>query len=632
MSQFQLFPTTSPQSKGSKNPFRKEKRPQAASPKPSGSTRGSKRGSPRTEAVLVHVFEETNHVKPPPQAHIPGSASVSSPETPESRTWSSPQGNGSERWDSPVTEVSKSPLSADSHKAAAHNTHQSSSSPVIPMKSIFPRYDPNVPLSQQKYYPQLPNSPQGRRPRALTLSPQPEIDRTLGPKTVPASVMDFPTDVLDQVEVRYSSTEELKDLWEAANGQRPKDLAETYNLRVARTDSSTFTFGDPNAPFYTMQTHPTDELSIKRANPSTLKSSVPIMTLKLEDRRRRDPPNDGLVTQLFSRLAAMLAIDQAEELARRHLLDFAEAAEVEGNALKRAAAQESCKLTWNYTRRLYELRHPSLSKAHRQQPALVGAAGIPLSPVRSNYAGLLHISVSTPSTDVTSSAQQQPPTILVTTPLPANAVETAHAAATPRTSTLPLMDSDEPLAALDLASMTLTISAAAITATIPSLYAIDSLVSAVMAVAIADDTARPFLLNMDLYNPCEHQAPYVVGGGKRFTGKLVATLAEREDAEQGTELASKIKSERAERGERGLSWFRSFGRKKSEPARKGKTKKIVVEEFDLERYGRYGSSSSRDGEKLPGATRGVLRVLFWGLNMVVHALTLMVKIPGLGIG
>jgi hypothetical protein len=102
------------------------------------------------------------------------------------------------------------------------------------MKSIFPRYDPNVPLSQQKYYPQLPNSPQGRRPRALTLSPQPEIDRTLGPKTVPASVMDFPTDVLDQVEVRYSSTEELKDLWEAANGQRPKDLAETYNLRVAR--------------------------------------------------------------------------------------------------------------------------------------------------------------------------------------------------------------------------------------------------------------------------------------------------------------------------------------------------------------------------------------------------------------
>ncbi|KAL5364318.1 hypothetical protein BJX96DRAFT_178841 [Aspergillus floccosus] len=630
MSQFQLFPTTSPQSKGSKNPFRREKRPQAASPKPSGSTLGLKGDSLPTEAVLVHVVEETNHIKPPPQAHVPRSASVTSPETPESRTWSSPQGNRSERWDSPVTEVSKSPLSIDSHKAISYTTQQSSDSPVIPMRSMFPRYDPSVPLSQQKYYPQLPNSPQGHRPRALTLSPQPEIDRTLGPKTVPASVMNFPTDILDPVEVRYSSTEELKDLWEAANGQRPKGLAGTYNLRVARTDSSTFTFGAPQAPFYTMQTHPTDELSIKRANPSTPKSSVPIMTLKLEDRRRREPPHDGLVAQLFSRLAAMLAIDQAGELARHHLLDFAEAAEVEGNALKRAAAQESCKLTWNHTQRLYELRHPSLSKAHQQQPAqrpaLVGAAGIPLSPVRSNYAGLLHISVSTPSTDITSSAQQQPPTILVTTPLPANAVETAHAAATSRTSTLPLTDSDEPLAALDLASMTLSISAAAITATIPSLYAIDSLVSAVMAVAIADDTARPFLLNMDLYNPCEHQAPYVVGGGKRFTGKLVATLAEREDAEQGTELASKIKGERAERGEQRLSWFRSLGRNKSESTRKGKSKKIIVEEFDLERYGRYGSSSSRDGEKLPGATRGVLRVLFWGLNMVVHGLTLMVKI------
>ncbi|KAL4897275.1 hypothetical protein BDV59DRAFT_87159 [Aspergillus ambiguus] len=634
MSQFQLFPTTSPQSRVSKNPFRREKKPQTPSPQ-SGSTapEGLKGNSPQTEAFFVHVVEDTGSVKPPAKAHIPQSASASTPETPESRTWSSPQRNRSDCWDSPVTDPSKSPLKNDNHKAVSHNAPQSSSSPVIPMRSIFPRYDPNVPLSQQKYYPQLPDrSPQGRKPRALAFSPQPEIDRTLGPKTVPASVLNFPSDVLEHAEVPYSSTDELRDLWEAANGQRPEGLAGTYHLRVARTDSSTYTFGDPQSPFYTMQTHPTNELSIKRANPSQPKSNVPIMTIKLEDHRRREPPNDGLVTQLFSRLAAMLAIDQAGELARHHLLDFAEAAEVEGNALKRAAAQESCKLTWNHISRLYELRHPSLNKTHQEQPAqrpaLVGAAGIPLSPVRPNYAGLLHISVSTPSADTASdcSSATQRPTILVTTPLPANAVETANAAATPRTSTLPLTDADEPLAALDLASMTLSISAMAITTTIPSLYAIDSLVSAVMAVAMSDESTRAFLLEMDLYNPCEHQKPYVIGGGKRFTGRLVTTLAEREDTEQSTELMSKIAGKKAERTGRGISWLRSFGRSKSRLGRKDGSKKVAVEEFDLEQYGRYGASSSRDGEKLPGVTRGALRVLFWGLRMVVDALTLLVKI------
>jgi hypothetical protein len=402
-----------------------------------------------------------------------------------------------------------------------------------------------------------------------------------------------------------------------------------------RTDHATFTFGDPQSPFYTMHTFSTDELSLARAHPMKPHSSVSVMMLKLEDRKRRLPPNDGLVTLLFSRLAAMLAISEAEEVAKQHHLSSTEASKVEGNALKRAAAQESCRLLWNNEKRLYELQHPSHCK--QPPPALVGAAGfgaagIPLSPVRSKYAGILHISVSTPSSD---SQSRQPPTIIVTTPLSPNALEAATQAATPRTSTLPLTDSDEPLASLDLGTMTLSISATAIINTIPSLYAIDSLVAAMLAVAASDETTNPVLADMALYDPKQESHHFSSlsnpAGGGVFTGELVATLAEREDAKESDRLMAKIKSSTFKPGTPTASNSndkRSFWSwRRPKPAKpKSKSKQIMIEQFDLEKYGRYGSSSSREGQKLPGPTRGILRLLFFGLNIIVKTLTVLVKV------
>ncbi|PLB53190.1 proline-rich protein [Aspergillus steynii IBT 23096] len=637
MSQFQLFPPTSPK-KVSKNPFRRElKRPtetvKPASPIPLEDLSNKET---KTEAVLLQIIEDTNEIQPPPKARI-SKSNAAAEKGPDKWSTSPPKASLQKtEWDVPSKEIELNSPGASSSRSV-QKAPQRSESPEIPMKSMFPRYNPNVPLSEQQYYPGASSqSSRSRKPKDLTLSPQPEIDRALGPKTVPASVMNFPLGALDPAdEVHYSSAAELQGLWEAANGQRPQDLSGTFNLRMARTDPATFIFGDPQSPFYTMQTYSTDELSITRTNPSNPSSSVPIMMLKLEDRRRREPPNDGLVSRLFSRLAAMLAIEQAEELTRQHRLGPAEAAEVEGDALKRAAAQESCRLTWNHPKQLYELHHPSLDKP--QPPALVGAVGIPLSPVPSKYSGTLHISISTPSRD--SKHRQQPPTILVTTPLPANAVESANVAATPRTSTLPLTESDDPLASLDLGSMTLSISAAAIVTIIPSLYAIDSLISAMLAVAVSDESTNPILADMTLYDPhsqAHNSQPSSFFRDARFDGKLVATLAERDDTEQSNQLMAQIKSA-ASRNPR--SWFRwrsgpddpSADPSTNPPKAKGKPKKsknqkIVVEEFDLERYGRYGHSSSREGQKLPGPTRGVLRVLFWGLNLIVHLLTALVKV------
>ncbi|RAQ46668.1 conserved proline-rich protein [Aspergillus flavus] len=623
MSQFQLFPSPST-TKASKNPFRLENQ-RTAGTHPMGSIPLNDLNGKdiRTEALLFQIVDDAKSIKPAKKTKTPRSTPVSVPETvqelrtPESLFSKSPKNGTTNQWGSPAYKVSQaSPTgSGKIHIATqlAQGTSEASSSPVIPMRSIFPQYNPDVSLSQQQYYPQLSANTRKHRPKELSFTPPPEIDRALGPKTVPASVMNFPAGVLDQVEIQYSSITELRSLWEAANGQRPQDLAGTFNLRVARTEAETYTFGDPQAPFYKMQTYSTNELSVTRTNPSKPNSSIPIMMLKLED-RRREPPNDGLVSILFSRLAAMLAIDEAEAFARKHHLGPSEAAEAEGKALKRAAAQESCRLSWNNAKHLYELHHPSLTKL--PPPALVGAAGIPLSPVRSKYSGLLHISVSTPSKE---SNSRQPPTILVTTPMSANAVEGANMAATPRTSTLPLADSDELLASLDLGTLTLSISAAAITATIPSLYAIDSLVTAMLAVAVSDEASNTVLTDMELYDPTKEAL-----SKHSSLNSNIKSLAEQEDAKEGIQLLSKIKFANPQSTDSTQrKWFHFW---RPQKPTKPKTKKIVVEEFDLEKYGRYGYGSSREGQKLPGLTRGCLRILFWGLDILVRILTMMVKI------
>ncbi|PYH82844.1 proline-rich protein [Aspergillus uvarum CBS 121591] len=594
MSSFQLFPA-SPESGTSNNPFLKGKRRQAGG-RPVGDaiplkTLGSKGAV--TEGMLFCVDQNTDNVPAPPKAHVARPSQSSSLGTPQEH---------------------------DARRNASH-----SESPAPPMRSMFPQYNPQLPLNQQAYYPQASgHTPRNySRPSNILLSPAPEIDQALGPKTVPASVLNFPSGVLDTPEMRYSSAEELRSLWEAANGQRPQNMPETFNLRLQRSGPTSFSFGEPTAPFYTMQIEPNDGISLTRINPSKSSNSVPIMTFKVEDRSRRELRGDNLVSLLLPRLAAVLALDQVAEMVKEHQLPHQDAIELEADALKRVAEQESCKLFWNSAKHNYELHHPALCK---QPPALVGAAGIPLSPVRSKYAGSLQVTVSSASAESRSS---QPPIILVTTPVSANAIESANAAATPRTSTLPLLDSDEPLAALDLGTMTLSISGGSTINTVPSLYAIDSVVAAMLAVAVSDEATGPILKELVLYGSERSITPWGQGpgtyGGTGYRGDLVTAAAERDEAQKGSQLWSTVKSALSvsETSEKPTRWYRFWGRRR---APKPRSRKIVVEEFDLERYGRYGQGSSREGQKLPGITRVILRVVFLGLEVVVQLLTWAVKV------
>jgi hypothetical protein len=212
----------------------------------------------------------------------------------------------------------------------------------------------------------------------------------------------------------------------------------------------------------------------------------------------------------------------------------------------------------------------------------------------------------------------------------------AQQAATSRTSTMPVTDADEPLASLDFATRTLSISPAAVIATIPSLYAIDSLVAAMLAVAVSDEATNPILADMSLGSPVVEPAFISQSSNSTsFNGPLITTLAEREDYAQSMHLADQIESANAqtEAACKKPNIFKFWEWSSSAPQTRSKSKskskkdpQVVVEEFDLEKYGRYEPSSSRGGEKLPGVTRTLLKVLFFGLDLIVKTLTLLVKI------
>ncbi len=113
-------------------------------------------------------------------------------------------------------------------------------SPVVPIRSMFPTYNPTVPLNQQSYHPQRPFPARmssiahhlSREEYRTSLSTP--IDRAIGARTAPASVLSFPPDVVSISEPQYSSHRELEKLWEASHGMEPGNLVKAFNLEMSR--------------------------------------------------------------------------------------------------------------------------------------------------------------------------------------------------------------------------------------------------------------------------------------------------------------------------------------------------------------------------------------------------------------
>jgi hypothetical protein len=199
----------------------------------------------KTESVIIQIIDDTNGniIQPPPQAHIDGSRSAATtPEPPRNITSLESHGNApgpEERSGSSLSHVSQKtdpgPRAGTARSIARLQQTPPSYSPVVAMQSMFPRYNPQLPLTQQAYFPRTMSASQSgsESPSLVGGVPPSDVDVLLGPKTVPASVMDFPTNILSP-RVQYSNPEELLGLWESANGQQLQESLGKFTLRMER--------------------------------------------------------------------------------------------------------------------------------------------------------------------------------------------------------------------------------------------------------------------------------------------------------------------------------------------------------------------------------------------------------------
>lgn len=226
-----------------------------------------------------------------------------------------------------------------------------------------------------------------------------------------------------------------------------------------------FEFGNEFGPLYILKTNLHGDVEIQRCRSTEKFSQSPVILLECDQINRYDEYD--FVTDVFPMLAEILAREQAFTLSREHDLAPVKAMEVEREAVKRAKDQEKCTLIWNEERRCYDIRHNAIHKAH--------STSMPPNP--------------NPSFQMTISLTHIPeaPTVLITIP-----DDSADSSATSEISTL---------AALDLGSLKLTIFTHKTLSTVPALYPIDALVSAILIVAATDETIRPLLLNLPLFQP-----------------------------------------------------------------------------------------------------------------------------------
>jgi len=241
-------------------------------------------------------------------------------------------------------------------------------------------------------------------------------------------------------------------------------------------------------PFYDLQAHTASELTIRRHHPHKPNTIVPIAVLDLEQSTRHLPPVDGLITLIFPKLAALMAMDQATTTAPKHNLPQSDREALTSEAIARAAEKEGCQLRRDADSGTYQLIHPTLAPDGSSQifPIIVdGTAG------------------STTSTPTTSTANA---TITLLSPT----------------------DTTYPLVSLDFPSHTLTINARALVSAYPSsLYLVDVAVTAVLTVALVESRSH-------------HRSSVLQSPAPTMTFSPPPTVAEMEEGRTKGEAAGSL--------------------------------------------------------------------------------------------
>lgn len=187
---------------------------------------------PETQDTAEHV--QRQKPQPPPLA-IPPKAYISRPSSPPT---SAPTRNR-------VPSPTKVPLA----RSSANSPSNSGATPV--MRSMFPRYDPNVPFTQQRYRPDLDRVPglasamavagtssyrlpsyqqqANNRPSSAYLQLEAERLKAAGIKESPLRSADNA-----EQNIKLSNPEQLLGLWDIANGQTSsEEIVDAYNLELS---------------------------------------------------------------------------------------------------------------------------------------------------------------------------------------------------------------------------------------------------------------------------------------------------------------------------------------------------------------------------------------------------------------
>ncbi|KAF7551664.1 hypothetical protein G7046_g7668 [Stylonectria norvegica] len=271
--------------------------------------------------------------------------------------------------------IAKLPLSNDS------------SSPEQPLRSIFPTYNPDVPLGQQNYIPtqmsptRIPRAVISRQTyhdgqsvpvRSPVRSPMSAVSNTTANKW-PGRAQDPP------IIPTACNTEQLKSLWRVANGWKAsasegrvycmKMVQEKdapvytlmssssqpfYNLRLDPTSASayvTLTRHDPNKPYKAPKADPNASTSSilsgvvgSGSKAADSKHWQEALTTTLEEESRKHPPNDGLVALLMPSPATKMAVEKAQDPSAVMM-----------------AERECARLVWDEDSQNHFLVHPALA-------------------------------------------------------------------------------------------------------------------------------------------------------------------------------------------------------------------------------------------------------------------------------
>ena len=197
--------------------------------------------SPNAESVLIHIIQDPDQ-RPEAFYADPARSRSSSLEMAHETVPASPiDGHRLGLFSmNPPSNVDKAPPPPGDRSTFID---PSPTSPVVPIRSMFPTYNPSIRLSQQQYFPQriadLLRENVSREDYNPARSPS-RLDEALGPRTAPASIVDFPVDGLAMREPNFSSVSELAKLWAATNGAiEPETTIGEFDLRMSRYGTDT---------------------------------------------------------------------------------------------------------------------------------------------------------------------------------------------------------------------------------------------------------------------------------------------------------------------------------------------------------------------------------------------------------